>query len=155
VGNIRRKKADASPKSLVHAERSRALINAFFDGFEKLNVGVMLESWHERGIQIYPHSSESHINQLKGRDAIQRKYLKLVGCFNSVRISDRTFHFIDKSNLVWVEFRAAIQIKTTGKVHTNSYACLITIEDNRIIQYKEYSIPFGFLAPFAKFIGWE
>jgi hypothetical protein len=87
------KRGRPSPTSSVHKEQSRALTNAFLDGFEKLNVDLMFECWHENGVQIYPHSSDGHINQLEGKDTIQRKYLNLVGCFNSVRIPDRTFHF--------------------------------------------------------------
>lgn len=128
---------------------AEAIIEEFLDALEAMNLVRILNVWHDHGVQVMPYSPEGFPTRLEGKAAISHKYGTLVAEYKSMRIPDRFFHFTHDSNCIWVEYRGEIQIKATGQSYQNTYVCLFTLRDDRIIECKEYSNPIILLKAFG------
>jgi ketosteroid isomerase-like protein len=128
---------------------AEAVIEEFLDALEAGNIGQILNVWHDNGVQVMPYSPEGFPTRLEGKAAISHKYGALVAEYKSMRIPDRVFHFTHDPNRIWVEYRSEIQIKATGQSYHNTYVCLFTLRDGRIIECKEYSNPIILLKAFG------
>lgn len=128
---------------------AEAVIEEFLDALEAMSIGRFLNVWHGNGAQVMPYASEGFPTRLEGKEAIRHHYTNFLINYESVRFPVRIFHFTNDPNRVWAEFRGEIQVKATGKSYNNTYACLFTLRDGRIIEYKEYSNPIIFLNAFG------
>jgi uncharacterized protein len=128
---------------------AEAVINEFLDALEAMSIERFFNVWHDEGVQIMPYSPEGFPARIEGKAAIRRHCGNLLTNYKFVRFPDRFFHFTSDPNRVWAEFRSEIQIKATGKSYNNTYACLFTLRDGRIIEYKEYANPLILLNAFG------
>jgi ketosteroid isomerase-like protein len=128
---------------------AKAVIEEFLDALEAMSIERFLNVWHDNGVQVMPYSPDGFPACLEGKEAIRHQFGDLLGKCKSLRIPGRIFHFTNDPNRVWVEFRGEIQVKATGKSHNNTYVCLFTLRDGRIIEYKEYSNPIILLNAFG------
>jgi ketosteroid isomerase-like protein len=127
----------------------RAVIEEFLDALETMNLERFLNVWHENGVQIMPLSPEGSPGRIEGKEAIRHHYSSLPAKYELMGFLDRVFYYTDDPNRVWVEFSGEIQANATGKSYHNTFACLFTLCDGQIIEYKEYSNPIVLLNTFA------
>lgn len=99
---------------------AEVVIEEFLDALEVMNIERFLNVWHEQGVQIMPYALEGFPARLEGKEAINRQYDNLFTKFNSLRISERAFHFTSDPSRIWVEFRSEFETKVTGKSYSNS-----------------------------------
>jgi ketosteroid isomerase-like protein len=128
---------------------SGAVIEEFLDALETMNIERFLNVWHDNGVHIMPYSPEGFPSRLEGKEAIRRQYDTVLTKYKSLHIPDRVYYFTNDPNRVWAEFCSEIQIKATGKSYHNSFVCLFTLCEGRIIEYKEYSNPIILLNVFG------
>jgi ketosteroid isomerase-like protein len=117
------------------------IIEEFLDALEAMSIERFLNVWHDDGVQIMPYAIDGFPVRLEGKEAIRRQYNTILTKHKSLRIPDRVFYFTNDPARVWVEFRGEVAVKATGKSYSNTYVCLFTLRDGRIIEYKEYSNP--------------
>lgn len=132
---------------------AEAVIEEFLDALEAMDTERLLNVWHDNGVQVTPFAPDGYSNRIEGKTAIHHQYIGLLMRYKSVSFPDRAFHFTNDSNRVWVEFRAKIEIKASGQSYNNTYVCLFTLRDGRIIEYKEYFNPINFLNAFGNHKG--
>jgi ketosteroid isomerase-like protein len=128
---------------------AEAVIEEFLDALEAMSIERFLNVWHDDGVQIMPYAPEELPARFEGKEAIRRYFGDLLAKCKTVHIPSRVFHFTNDSNRVWVEFYGEIQIKATGKTCINTYVCLFTLRDGRIVEYKEYFNPLIYLNAFG------
>jgi ketosteroid isomerase-like protein len=126
---------------------AEAVIEEFLDALEAMSIERFLNVWHEDGVQIMPLSPNGYPSRIEGKKAIRHQYNSVPTYYKSMRFQDRVFHFTNDPNRVWVEFRGEIQVKAADKSYNNTFVCLFTLCEGRIIEYKEYSSPFTLLNP--------
>jgi uncharacterized protein len=131
---------------------AETIIEEFLDALEAMNVERFINVWHKNGVQIMPYSPEGSPTQIEGKEAIRHQYSGLPTTYKFMRFPDRVFYFTNDPNRVWVEFRGEIQIKATGKSYNNTYACLFTLSDGQIFEYKEYCNPFILINSFGSYV---
>jgi ketosteroid isomerase-like protein len=121
--------------------QNREVIEQFFTRLESMNIDYWLELWDESGLQEMPYSPEGFPKQLEGKAAIKQQYSSLPENFHSMQFVDRVVHETLDPSIFIVEYRGIIDVKLTGKPYNNLYCGIFTIQNGKLVHFKEYFDP--------------
>jgi uncharacterized protein len=133
---------------LRRSRKAHAGTHEFFASLEANNIPRFLNVWAENGIQIMPYAPPGFPSRLDGKQAIEKQYSPLPDSFNSMKYYMQSIRTTDDPNVIVVEFKGSISLKSGGR-YDNFYVGIFSFNsDGKLSQYTEYFDPFVLLKGF-------
>lgn len=129
---------------------NRQIVEEFFTRLESMNIEHWLELWDDNGVQEMPYSPEGFPKRLEGKAAIHQQYSSLPENYDSMRFVDRIVHETSNPAVFIVEYNGIITIKATAKPYNNVYCGIFTVQNNKLVHFKEYFDPMILQAAFGE-----
>jgi uncharacterized protein len=130
--------------------QNRQLIEEFFTRLESMNIEHWLELWDDNGVQEMPYAPEGFPEKLEGKAAIRQQYSSLPKNYDSMQFVDRFVHETSDPAVFIVEYNGIINIKATDKPYNNVYCGVFMVQNNKLVQFKEYFNPMILQAAFGE-----
>ena len=121
--------------------QNHQIVEAFFTRLEAMDIDHWLELWDENGVQEMPYAPEGFPQRLEGKAAIRQQYSSLPDNFYSMQFVDRVFYEPSAPSIFIVEYRGIIDVKLTERHYNNVYCGIFTIQNHKLIHFKEYFNP--------------
>ncbi|WP_433190600.1 nuclear transport factor 2 family protein [Actinoallomurus sp. CA-150999] len=117
------------------------------------NVPGWVDLWAEDGVMEFPFAPQGWPGRLEGKEAIaayMRGYPDHIDLhdFPDVRIHQTT----DPETIV-VEMRGVGRLVETGRPFDMTYIAVVTVQDGRIVSYRDYWNPLAVVEPGVDFVG--
>lgn len=116
------------------------IIEEVFTRLESMNIEHWLELWDDNGVQEMPYSPEGFPKKLEGKAAHQQ-YSSLPENYHSMQFVDRIVHETSNPAVFIIEYNGIVTIKATGKLYNNVYCGVFTVQNNKLVRFKEYFDP--------------
>lgn len=130
-------------------DRNRAIVEAFFDRLEAMDIAGFVQLFDENGVQEMPYSPNGFPKELRGRAAIQKQYGGLPQNFNSMKFTNRIWYETVNPEKFIVEYKGVIDVKN-GKPYNNDYIGVFELKNGKIVKYIEYFNPLILQEAFGK-----
>jgi ketosteroid isomerase-like protein len=122
-------------------QQNRQVVEEFFTRLESMNIDYWLELWDDSGVQEMPYSPSGFPKRLEGKSAIRQQYSSLPVNYHSMQFVNRIFHETSDPAVFIVEFKGVIDVKLTAKTYNNNYCGIFTVQNSKLVHYKEYFDP--------------
>ena len=141
--------AAEAPPAYIRRQQTRAAVLDFLTGLEEKDMDRVNSVWAEDAVQEMPYTPSNFPRRVVGRDALIAHYASWPEVSGSATFTNGlVFHPMIDPQMVFVEYRGAVDVVTTGKTYRQTYGALFHVENGKITLFREYFDPRAFADAF-------
>ncbi|MGX1274558.1 nuclear transport factor 2 family protein [Streptomyces phaeoluteigriseus] len=117
------------------------------------NIAAWVDLWDENGVLEFPFAPEGWPERLEGRQAVadyMRHYPDHVDLHDFPHVK---IHQTTAPETIVIEMRGVGRLVKSDSPFDMTYIAVVTIEDGRIVSYRDYWNPLAVQQPGADFVG--
>ncbi|KFC21520.1 nuclear transport factor 2 family protein [Epilithonimonas lactis] len=131
--------------TIVNEENKINAENIFYKHLSMFTTGMSREDYAnlftEDAVQEYPYAPAPFSTKIEGRDAIASYIENVVKGATDWNFTDFEFSATSDPNVFFVEFNGSALVTSTGKTYDQIFIARITMNGDKISNFKEYWNP--------------
>ena len=142
--------AAEAPPAYIQRQQTKAAVLDFLTGLEEKDMGKVNGVWAEDAVQEMPYTPSNFPSRVVGKDALIAHYAAWPETSGTAAFTDDlVFHPMTDPQMVFAEYRGAVDAIPTGKTYRQTYGGLFHVENGKITLFREYFDPRAFAEAFG------
>jgi ketosteroid isomerase-like protein len=143
-------RAAQNPASYILRQQTVQTVHDFLDALEEKDMIKFANVWAEDAVQDMPYSPQGFPKRVSGKANLLEHYSAWPEISGDANFTDHLVVYpLQVPDMVFVEYRGAVQVIPTGRQYNQVYGGLFHVENSKITLFREYYDPEPFKYAFG------